>query len=46
VRQADQPTDAPRPPNVSLEIQRARRELGWEPCSLDQAIRGGRREPA
>ena len=33
---------APRPKDVSLDISRARSELGWTPGSLDDAIRGGR----
>ena len=33
---------APRPKDVSLDISRARSELGWLPGSLDDAIREGR----
>jgi dTDP-4-dehydrorhamnose reductase len=33
---------APRPADVSLDIARARFELGWMPGSLDDAIREGR----
>lgn len=33
---------APRPADVSLDISRARFELGWSPGSLDDAIREGR----
>jgi len=32
-----------RPPDASLDSGRARRELGWEPRPLDDAIRDGRR---
>ena len=34
-----------RAPDVSLDSTRARRELGWEPGPIDEAIRGGRAEP-
>ncbi len=44
VRQADRTDGARRPADVSLAIERARRELGWEPCPLEQAIRAGRRQ--
>jgi dTDP-4-dehydrorhamnose reductase len=37
---------APRPADVSLDSTRARRELGWEPLGLDEAIRRGRPAPA
>ncbi len=33
---------APRPADVSLDIARARSELGWRPAPLDDAIREGR----
>jgi dTDP-4-dehydrorhamnose reductase len=33
----------PRPAEASLDSSRARRELGWEPRPLDDAIRDGRR---
>jgi dTDP-4-dehydrorhamnose reductase len=33
----------PRPADASLDSSRARRELGWEPRPLDDAIRDGRR---
>jgi dTDP-4-dehydrorhamnose reductase len=33
---------APRPSDVSLDISRATRELGWEPRSLDDAVRESR----
>ena len=33
---------APRPADVSLDITRARKELGWAPRPLDEAIREGR----
>jgi dTDP-4-dehydrorhamnose reductase len=39
--QAEQ--DVPRPAEASLDSSRARRELGWEPRPLDDAIRDGRR---
>ena len=32
-----------RPVDASLDSSRARRELGWEPRPLDDAIRDGRR---
>jgi dTDP-4-dehydrorhamnose reductase len=41
VSQATQ--DVRRPADASLDSSRARRELGWEPRPLDQAIRDGRR---
>ena len=34
---------APRPRDVSLDISRAREELGWTPRSIDAAVREGRR---
>ena len=34
---------APRPADVSMDITRARRELGWEPASVDASIADGRR---
>jgi dTDP-4-dehydrorhamnose reductase len=45
VTSADHPPAAPRPPDVSLDSARAHRELGWEPLSLDEAIRRGRARP-
>jgi len=33
----------PRPAEASMDSSRARRELGWEPRPLDDAIRDGRR---
>lgn len=38
VTQADQPVGAPRPADASLDTSRARRELGWSPRALDEAI--------
>lgn len=34
-----------RPPDVSLDAGRARRELGWQPRPLEEAIRSGRPTP-
>lgn len=45
LRQADQKMAAPRPLDVSLEGARARRELGYVPRALDDAIREGRPRP-
>lgn len=42
VGQGEVPLGAPRPADVSLDIARARRELGWEPRSLDVALAEGR----
>jgi dTDP-4-dehydrorhamnose reductase len=42
---AELPQDAPRPRDTSLDSTRARRELGWEPRGLDDAIRDGRAAP-
>jgi len=44
-RQADHPGPVRRPSDVSLDSTRARRELGWEPRPLDEAIRDGRTAP-
>ncbi len=44
-RQADHRGAEPRPADVSLDSTRARRELGWEPRPLDEAIRDGRTGP-
>jgi dTDP-4-dehydrorhamnose reductase len=46
VRQADVPAPEPRPRDVSLDCGRARRELGWEPRPVDEALREGRTAPA
>jgi len=35
----------PRPPDVSLDITRARRELGWTPRPLGEVLPEGRAEP-
>jgi dTDP-4-dehydrorhamnose reductase len=42
---ADIPQEAPRPADTSLDSSRARRQLGWEPRSLADAIRDGRPAP-
>jgi dTDP-4-dehydrorhamnose reductase len=44
-RQADHPGPDPRPADVSLDISRARLELGWEPRPIDAALREGRPGP-
>ena len=41
-RQADHPGPDRRAADVSLDSTRARRELGWEPRPIDEAIREGR----
>jgi len=41
-RQADHRGRDRRPADVSMDSTRARRELGWEPRPLDEAIREGR----
>jgi dTDP-4-dehydrorhamnose reductase len=41
----DQPAQAARPADVSLESSRARQELRWAPRTLDAAIRLGRAVP-
>jgi dTDP-4-dehydrorhamnose reductase len=38
VRQAEGAIGAPRPADASLDVARARRELGWSPRPLDEAI--------
>ena len=43
-RQADHVGPA-RPPDVSLDITRARRELGWAPRPLDEVLSEGRAQP-
>jgi len=42
VNTGDHAPGAPRPADVSLDSTRAHRELGWEPLSLNEAIRRGR----
>jgi dTDP-4-dehydrorhamnose reductase len=42
---AEMPQEARRPADCSLDSSRARRELGWEPRSLADAIRSGRPAP-
>jgi dTDP-4-dehydrorhamnose reductase len=44
-RQSDHDGPDPRAADVSLDSSRARRELGWRPRPIDEAIREGRREP-
>lgn len=41
-RQNDYAGADPRPADTSLDIARARRELGWEPRPVDEALREGR----
>jgi len=43
--QADHAGPDPRAADVSLDSTRARRELGWEPRPIDEAIRENRTEP-
>jgi dTDP-4-dehydrorhamnose reductase len=45
VTTAEMPQAGRRPLDTSLDSGRARRELGWEPRSLDEAIRDGRPAP-
>lgn len=45
VTTAEMPQAGRRPLDTSLDISRARRELGWEPRGLDEAIRDGRPAP-
>jgi dTDP-4-dehydrorhamnose reductase len=45
VRMAAHFTGATRPADVCLDSARARRELGWQPRALDEAIRIGRAHP-
>ncbi len=42
---ADAPQPAQRPVDVTLKYERARRELGWSPRPMDEAIREGRDAP-
>jgi len=44
-RQADHEGPDPRAADVSLDSTRARRELGWEPRPIDEAIRESRTQP-
>jgi dTDP-4-dehydrorhamnose reductase len=44
-RQADHAGPDPRAADVSLDSTRARRELGWQPRPIDEAIRESRRDP-
>ena len=44
-RQADSPDLALRPLDASFDSSRARRELGFSPRPLDEAVRDGRPEP-
>jgi nucleoside-diphosphate-sugar epimerase len=46
VRQADVPAPEPRPRDVSLDSGRARRELGWAPRPVDEALLEGRAAPS
>jgi dTDP-4-dehydrorhamnose reductase len=43
--QAEYKGSDPRPADVSLDIGRARRELGWEPRPVEEALREGRDAP-
>jgi dTDP-4-dehydrorhamnose reductase len=43
---ADYSGSDPRAADVSLDSGRARRELGWQPRAIDEALREGRPEPA
>lgn len=45
VRSDDVPQTAARPRDVTLRSERARRELGWVPRALDEAIGDGREAP-
>jgi dTDP-4-dehydrorhamnose reductase len=45
VPQTSRPSIAPRPPDVSFDSGRARRELGYRPRSLDEMLRGDRPGP-
>jgi dTDP-4-dehydrorhamnose reductase len=42
-RQAEHPGPEPRAADTSLDISRARLELGWEPRPIDEALRESRR---
>ena len=43
---ADYQGQDPRAADVSLDNEKARRELGWEPRAIDEAVREGRPGPA
>jgi len=45
VTTAEKPQAGRRPADTSLDSGRARRELGWQPRGLDEAIRDGRARP-
>jgi dTDP-4-dehydrorhamnose reductase len=45
VRLAENPLPAPRPADVSLDFDRAWRELGWRPRPLDEGLRESRLVP-
>jgi dTDP-4-dehydrorhamnose reductase len=44
-REAEQPIGFPRPADCSMDVGRARRELGWLPRPLDLALRESRLSP-
>lgn len=43
--QGDRPAPEPRPVDISLDSSRARRELGWQPRPLDEALKDTRLTP-